>query len=120
MHSALSALDLPAVERPAWWNDVPTDRPVVYVTLGSSGRSDLLAVVLRALADRPVTVIAATAGRVKMAEAPANAFVADYLPGEEAAARSAVVICNVLPPVWKVIGSWNATTPGPGEPPAIR
>lgn len=84
----------PAVDRPPWWDDLPADRPIVYVTLGSSGRSDLLAMVLKALADLPVTVIAATAGRVKLGEVPSNAFVADYLPGEAAAARAAVVICN--------------------------
>ncbi|POX68657.1 glycosyl transferase family 1, partial [Mycobacterium kansasii] len=47
-----------------------------------------------ALADLPVTVIAATADRSGLSNVPANAFVADYLPGEAAAARSAVVVCN--------------------------
>lgn len=49
---------------------------------------------LNALAELPVTVIAATAGRSDLKTVPANAFVADYLPGEAAAARSAVVVCN--------------------------
>jgi len=84
----------PAVPRPDWWERVPTGRPLVYVTLGSSGQSDLLGTVLHALADLPVTVLAATAGRVKMDAVPPNAFVADYLPGEEAAARARLVICN--------------------------
>jgi UDP:flavonoid glycosyltransferase YjiC (YdhE family) len=53
-----------------------------------------LQVVLDALAELPVTVIAATAGRSDLTNVPANAFVADYLPGEAAAARSAVVVCN--------------------------
>jgi UDP:flavonoid glycosyltransferase YjiC (YdhE family) len=84
----------PEVSPPPWWDALPTDRPVVYVTLGSSGRSDLLPTVLTALADLPVTVIAATAGRVKLDDVPANAFVADYLPGEAAARRADVVVCN--------------------------
>jgi UDP:flavonoid glycosyltransferase YjiC (YdhE family) len=50
--------------------------------------------VLNALADLPVTVIAATADHSDLKNVPANAFVADYLPGEAAAARSAVVVCN--------------------------
>lgn len=50
--------------------------------------------VLQALAGLPVTVIAATAGRVTVTDKPANAFVADYLPGDLAAARSRLVICN--------------------------
>jgi UDP:flavonoid glycosyltransferase YjiC (YdhE family) len=84
----------PAVPRPDWWKRVPPDRPVVYVTLGSSGQSGLLGPVLRGLADLPVTVLAATAGRAQMDAVPANAFVADYLPGEEAAAQARLVICN--------------------------
>jgi UDP:flavonoid glycosyltransferase YjiC (YdhE family) len=84
----------PTVDRPAWWDELPSDQPIVYVTLGSSGRSDVLEVVLNALADQPVTVIAATAGRTHVTHVPANAYVAEYLPGEEAAARAAVVICN--------------------------
>ncbi len=84
----------PAGEPPPWWDSLPTDRPIVYATLGTSGGTNLLQVVLNALADLPVTVIAATAGRSDLNNVPANAFVADYLPGEAAAARSAVVVCN--------------------------
>lgn len=84
----------PAVEPPHWWHSLPTDKPIVYVTLGSSGRSDLLQMVLSTLAELPVTVIAATAGRVTLNAVPPNAYVAEYLPGEEAASRAAVVICN--------------------------
>ena len=84
----------PSVERPGWWHDVPRDRPVIYVTLGSSGRSELLIVVLKALADLPVTVLASTAARGRLGDVPDNARVADFLPGEEAAARARLVICN--------------------------
>lgn len=84
----------PDVKPPTWWHSLPTDRPIIYATLGSSGGKNLLQVVLNALADLPVTVIAATAGRNHLKNVPANAFVADYLPGEAAAARSAVVLCN--------------------------
>ncbi|KZS79566.1 glycosyl transferase family 1 [Mycobacterium kansasii] len=84
----------PAVRPPPWWDSLPADRPIIYATLGSSGGTNLLQVVLDALADLPVTVIAATADRSGLSNVPANAFVADYLPGEAAAARSAVVVCN--------------------------
>jgi UDP:flavonoid glycosyltransferase YjiC (YdhE family) len=69
-------------------------RDIVYVTLGSSGQGGLLPQVLQALAPLPVTVIAATAGNVDVGVLPDNALVADYLPGELAAARSRLVICN--------------------------
>jgi len=84
----------PAVERPPWWDSLPDDRPVVYVTPGSSGEQQWLPVVLDALAGLPVTVIAATAGRIRIDRPPANARLSDFLPGTAAAARSSLVICN--------------------------
>lgn len=84
----------PAVPPPDWWTELPTDRPVIYVTAGSSGSADLLSIVLEGLANEPVTVIAATAGRARPDRVPPNARVEDYLPGEAAAAWAALVICN--------------------------
>jgi UDP:flavonoid glycosyltransferase YjiC (YdhE family) len=79
---------------PAWWNDLPADRPVVYVTLGSSGDANLLPLVLKALGDLPFEVLANTAGRVQIASPPPNCHLADYLPGADASARASLVICN--------------------------
>jgi UDP:flavonoid glycosyltransferase YjiC (YdhE family) len=84
----------PAGPLPDWWDTLPDDKPIVYVTLGSSGHGRLLPMVLKALANMPLTVIAASAGRGLPADAPPNAFVADYLPGEEAAKRATLVISN--------------------------
>lgn len=87
----------PPTGLPPWWNALPSGRPIVYVTLGSSGQGALLPRVLQALAPLPVSVIAATAGNVDVAAVAAgapNAHVAAYLPGVEAARRSSLVICN--------------------------
>lgn len=85
----------PQVAPPDWWGGLPTDRPVVYVALGSSGENErALPIILQGLAGLPVTVIAATAGMPIPERVPANARVADFLPGVEAAERSALVICN--------------------------
>ena len=84
----------PPMELPEWWGAIPESRPVVYVTLGSSGQGALLPRVLAALASLPVTVIAATAGNAAPSPLPANARVANYLPGEAAARRASLVICN--------------------------
>jgi UDP:flavonoid glycosyltransferase YjiC (YdhE family) len=84
----------PHVALPPWWGQVPTDRPIIYVALGSSGRRDLVATVLAALGDLPVTVIAATAGAPLPPVLPSNTHVAPYLPGDAAAARAALVICS--------------------------
>ncbi len=84
----------PSVATPEWWEKLPSDKPIIYVTLGSSGRSDLIPAVLEAVSELPVTVLAATAGRIKLDNPPKNALLADYLPGEAAVARSQLVICN--------------------------
>ena len=46
------------------------------------------------------------------------------LPGVAVAVRLGdvvgVVTWSVVPPVMNVIGTWNATTPAPGEPPPSR
>jgi UDP:flavonoid glycosyltransferase YjiC (YdhE family) len=84
----------PEVELPAWWDQLPVDKPIVYVTFGSSGKSKLLSVLLRGLADLPISVVAATARRVDPSDVPSNAFIADYLPGEQAARQADLVICN--------------------------
>lgn len=84
----------PPLPVPDWWDQLPADRPLVYVTVGSSGHGALLPAVLQALAGLPLTVLAATVGRVALDSVPANARVADFLPGEAAARRAALVICN--------------------------
>ena len=88
------ALWQPAGERPAWWSELPADRPCVYVTLGSSGDAVLLPRVIEALAPLPVTLLVASAGAVLSAAPPDNVWQAQYLPGLEAAQRSRLVICN--------------------------
>lgn len=84
----------PDVPLPAWWDALPRDRPCVYATVGSSGDVDALPHVIEALAELPVTGVVATAGRAVLSRVPDNVYVADYLPGELAARRSAVVISN--------------------------
>jgi UDP:flavonoid glycosyltransferase YjiC (YdhE family) len=84
----------PSVPFPAWWDDLPADKPIVYVTLGSSGDALALPKVLEALADLPITVIASTAGRIGIRNAPTNARITEFLPGIEVARRAALVICN--------------------------
>ena len=84
----------PATELPEWWGGLPLDKPLIYVTLGSSGLSKLLPTVLQALQAFPVVVVAATAGEPFPRAIPGNARVASYLPGQAVASRATLVICN--------------------------
>ena len=69
-------------------------RPVVYVTLGSSGPPQALLTVLDALRDLPVRVLASAAGGPVPEALPANASAWPYLPGDQAAAAASLVVCN--------------------------
>nr|AEQ20445.1 glycosyl transferase [uncultured bacterium CSL132] len=84
----------PPISVPDWWDAIPSDRPIVYVTLGNSGQAKLFPEILRGLAALDVTVIAATAGADVPDAIPTNAYVAKYLPGEAGARRARLVICN--------------------------
>jgi UDP:flavonoid glycosyltransferase YjiC (YdhE family) len=62
--------------------------------MGSSGSAKLLEAVLDSLVDLNVSVIASTAGAPIAENRWRNVWFAQYLPGELAAARAEVVICN--------------------------
>lgn len=79
---------------PDWWTDLPQDKPIVFLTLGSSGRAELLPLVFKVLSEFPVTVVAATAGKVALKGVPPNVCIADFLPIDVASARSAFIISN--------------------------
>ena len=81
----------PAVPLPP----LPADgRPLVYLTLGSSGDVDCMGAVVRALERMPLTVVVATAVRVGTRRWPSNFIVCDYVPGQQLARRAALVIGN--------------------------
>lgn len=83
----------PTAALPSWWDAVPDQRPLAYVTLGSTGRADLLPTALNMLEKEGYATIVATAGRADLAAGP-NRFVASFLPGELAADRAELVVCN--------------------------
>ncbi|MEM9491744.1 MAG: glycosyl transferase family 1, partial [Myxococcota bacterium] len=55
----------PPVSLPSWWDEWTgsAERPLVYVTMGSSGDVSALSAVMDGLATLPVAVVVATAGR---------------------------------------------------------
>ncbi len=83
----------PDTPLPDWWQRIP-EGALAYVTLGSTGRVDLLPEVFRVLGAAGVNCMTATAGRSDIATRSESCFVADYLPGAQAAGRSDFVICN--------------------------
>ena len=85
----------PQLHFPDWWQQVEGAECNVYLTLGTSGRADLLPTIVSALKDLPVQLLVATAGQAIPAhDQSARVFFSEYLPGEAVAARSRLVICN--------------------------
>lgn len=84
----------PEQSEPAWWSEVGGACPNVYLSLGSSGGRRLLPSIIDALIDLPINLLVAMAGPVDLDRKAQNLFVAPYLPGEAAAARSTIVISN--------------------------
>jgi len=82
----------PAELSPEWPGG--SGRPVVYVTLGSSGPSHLLADIVSQLGRLPVQLLVATAGRVRLGTVPSSVLVADFLPGSAAVERASAVVTN--------------------------
>jgi choline dehydrogenase-like flavoprotein/UDP:flavonoid glycosyltransferase YjiC (YdhE family) len=84
----------PESDLPSWWNDLPNDKPLIYVTLGSSGKTNCLPKILESLDSLPVVVAVATAGRISVTPIPGKRYVADYLPGSLLCKRASVVVNN--------------------------
>jgi len=89
-----AALWEPDVALPDWWLDMPADRPVVYITMGSSGNAALLPGIIAGLRGVHATLLVATASSAMASDHRGNVYAAPYLPGIKAAQRARVVICN--------------------------
>jgi UDP:flavonoid glycosyltransferase YjiC (YdhE family) len=84
----------PQMPLPPFWNELGRNRPMIYVTLGSSGTVQVVPPVLEALGGMDVDVLLSTAGRVTPKDPPANVHVVDMIPGDLAARKAAAVVCN--------------------------
>ncbi len=84
----------PEVALPNALGDLGSDRPLVYVTLGSSGRLSALETVLRVIAELPVLGVLSTAGRFEPAHVPSNVRVERYVPGALVSRAASFVVTN--------------------------
>ena len=84
----------PPVEPPKWWSRLPDDRPVAYVSVGSSGDRRILPKVVAGLRQLDFTVMISTAGRMRYQTDHRRVFAAHYLPGPAACARADLVVSN--------------------------
>src|SRR5206468_2368059 len=84
----------PQLSPPAWWGELRDDRPIIYLTLGSSGNASLLPVILEALEPLHAWIVVASAGAPLQRPLASNVRVTDFLPGDAIVRRASLVICN--------------------------
>ncbi|MGZ4881069.1 MAG: glycosyltransferase [Halobacteriota archaeon] len=84
----------PQIPLPEYWDELGRDRLMVYATLGSSGRVKEVPAVLEALGGMDVDVVFSTAAHAMPKHLPPNVHVVDMIPGDLAARKAAVVVCN--------------------------
>ncbi len=84
----------PELPLPAWWPEVGQDRPLVYVTLGSSGALQVVPKILEALSLLDVDVVLSTAARAVGSDRASRVRVVDAIRGDLAARRASLVICS--------------------------
>jgi UDP:flavonoid glycosyltransferase YjiC (YdhE family) len=84
----------PQVPLPEYWDELGRDRPMIYATLGSSGTIKAVPPVLEALGGMDVDVVFSTAGYAVPKHLPPNVHMVDMIPGDLAARKAAVVVCN--------------------------
>ncbi len=93
-HSYLGPMLWSPVESSCLPDDLPRGRPLVYVSLGSSGPERMLPVVLQALERSGCAGIVSTAGKPASSTVPLSVRTREFLPGCEAAGMSDLVVCN--------------------------
>ncbi|MBK8574690.1 MAG: glycosyl transferase family 1 [Elusimicrobia bacterium] len=84
----------PDIPLPDWWEEIPADKPLVYVSVGSTGRTDFLPKICAALTSLGVVAAVSTAGRTSVSPIPGKIYVADYLPGLPLSQRASLVVNN--------------------------
>jgi len=82
------------VPLPEWWSNLPSGKPFVFVTLGSSGDSSLLPMLLETLSQMSVTVFCVTAKKTSLTKSYSNVFITEFLPAGLAVKKADIVICN--------------------------
>jgi len=84
----------PSVATPEIGQGLREHRPLVYITIGSSGRYAALGEVLRTVAELPVNAVLATAGRFELLDPPPNVQVVRFAPGADIARKASFVVTN--------------------------
>lgn len=86
----------PHLPLPDWVKDLNRKRPIIYVTMGSSGHRDLFRMILETFRGSRYQVIMSTGGQIDLRkeEIPKGFYVEKYLPGDKIMEIADIVICH--------------------------
>lgn len=84
----------PPVPIPDWLATTDPAQPLIYISFGSSGNTNIFPILFDILGRRPVRVIVSTAGRLIPGKPPENFCLIPYAPALQIIARSTLVICH--------------------------
>ena len=86
----------PHLPAPCWLKDLDREKPVIYVTMGSSGHTDLFRMILDTFRGSRYQVIVSTGGQIDLRkdEIPEDFYVEKYLPGDKIMEMADIVICH--------------------------
>ena len=84
----------PDMPMPSWMDEIEPDRPLIYVTMGSTGDPELFRLLIDELGKLDCTAVFSTAGQIDLSpgELPANVRMARFLPGAKVMERAELVI----------------------------
>jgi UDP:flavonoid glycosyltransferase YjiC (YdhE family) len=84
----------PDIEPPAWLDRIDRERPVLYVTMGSTGNPKFFHNVVELFAGSPYQCMMTTAGLTSLGPLPDNFFVCELAPGSALMKKADVAICQ--------------------------
>jgi MGT family glycosyltransferase len=79
---------------PEWWPPNDEGRPLLYLTMGTTGTPELFKAVYEALVGEPYHIVATTGGQLEGFPPAENFQHADYIDGDLVLERSKMVICH--------------------------
>jgi len=86
----------PDLPLPSWVKDLDRERPIIYVSMGSTGHKDLFRMIFDTFQGSTYQVIVNTGGQIdsKNEAIPKGFYVEKYLPGDKMMAITDCVICH--------------------------
>lgn len=83
------------LQKPSWWPPETGNRPVVYITMGTTGISDFFETIYETFKGSEFTVVMSTGGQTKnLATQSGCIYIHDYLDGDMVMELSDLVVCH--------------------------